>query len=651
MILLYISASKKGGIMRTAGVNVKILSAIMLCSVWGWAQNADIAARLGAYPQTVVYNGKIVTMDDASFTSNVGTIVQAMAIRDDKILAMGTNADMRALAGPQTKQIDVKGRTILPSFILTHEHPTDWSFQEPRALTHVLPNDDFMIHRWMPDLPPKEQLAMLEPMLNEAVGKARPGQPILLSFNWGPDEEWAEEMIPLFRNSVSKAWLDLLAPNNPVKVKNGFITSYVNQMALDELQKVHPRLEDVINASEIRGGPSFVRPMEPDAFFRGRTDLLAQVLKAEMELWASYGTTTFGSAPYAFGNLHALHLLDAKGEMPARFGYSYRGHVWDVNTLRLLAGMQGHGTDHLWFVGAFGSSGGCMSVAERAEWAEQQGTTPQQGGVGCGNAPGTPGWDQNVAIAESGLRFATMHTSGDKGIDYVMDAIEEGSRRAGMTLEEIRAKRHAFDHSAGAPRPAQIPRIKNLGMMVSQLNTILWETHRGASRIAKRFGLEYTNWVVPRKRLWDAEVMNTSEIDRPIPFKSFFFILKGMNRYNDRDQVVYGPGERTDRITQLKALTQWGSYYMLRENLLGSLEPGKYADFIVLNKDLLTIPEDQIPTTQVLMTVVGGKTVHLTSELAREVGMNPVGASTWDDGKVPEGWGPPPPVTCGHPCQ
>ena len=114
--------------MRTAGVNVKILSAIMLCSVWGWAQNADIAARLGAYPQTVVYNGKIVTMDDASFTSNVGTIVQAMAIRDDKILAMGTNADMRALAGPQTKQIDVKGRTILPSFILTHEHPNGLVF-------------------------------------------------------------------------------------------------------------------------------------------------------------------------------------------------------------------------------------------------------------------------------------------------------------------------------------------------------------------------------------------------------------------------------------------------------------------------------------------------------------------------------------------
>jgi hypothetical protein len=145
--------------------------------------------------------------------------------------------------------------------------------------------------------------------------------------------------------------------------------------------------------------------------------------------------------------------------------------------------------------------------------------------------------------------------------------------------------------------------------------------------------------------------MNTSEIDRPIPFKFFFTILKGMNRYNDRDQMTYGPGEQTDRITQLKALTQWGSHYMLREDMLGSLEPGKLADFVVLDKDLLTIPEEQIPTTQVLMTVVGGKTVHLTSDMAREAGMSPVGASTWDEGKVPKGWGPPPPITCGYPCR
>src|SRR5690242_5105541 len=109
-----------------------VIGLIGLSSLTALAQQAGIAGKLG-YPQMIVHNAKIVTVDDPSFTNNVGTIAQAMAIRDGKVLALGTNAEMLALAGPQTKKIDLKGRTVLPSFILTHEHPTDWSFQEPRA--------------------------------------------------------------------------------------------------------------------------------------------------------------------------------------------------------------------------------------------------------------------------------------------------------------------------------------------------------------------------------------------------------------------------------------------------------------------------------------------------------------------------------------
>jgi len=110
-----------------------------------------------------------------------------------------------------------------------------------------------------------------------------------------------------------------------------------------------------------------------------------------------------------------------------------------------------------------------------------------------------------------------------------------------------------------------------------------------------------------------------------------------MNRYDEVEKKVYGPRERTDRIIQLKAWTRWGAYYMLRENLLGTLEPGKFADFIVLDKDLMTIPDDQIPTVRVLMTAVGGKIVHLTVPLANQVGMQPIGPTTWTE-KIPPGW-------------
>jgi predicted amidohydrolase YtcJ len=240
-------------------------------------------------------------------------------------------------------------------------------------------------------------------------------------------------------------------------------------------------------------------------------------------------------------------------------------------------------------------------------------------------------------IIESGLRVATMHTGGDKDIDHFMDAIEEGSKRAGFTIDEIRAKRHAFDHGAGAPRPEQIPRMKQLGVIASQINTILWETHRGASMIAKQYGTEYTSWVVPRKRLTEAGIQTGFEIDRPLPHKVFFFILKGMNRFNDRDQKVYGPDQRTDRIVQLKALTSWGAYYLMKEKVQGTLEPGKLADFIVLDRDILTIPEAEIPDTKVLMTAVGGKVVHLTPALATEFGMQAVGPTTWKE-PIPDGW-------------
>jgi len=597
----------------------------------------------------ILYNGKIVTMDDDSFESRVGTIVQAMAIRDGRILATGSNAEIQALAGPKTKSIDLRGRMAMPSFIITHEHPTDWAFQEPRAMTHIMPNDDPVIHRWMPNIPPREQLAKFAPMMQEALAKAKPGQWIFLSFNYGPDYDYATEMSQLFAKSITKVWLDQLAPDNPVKVRNGFITSVVNQKAIDELRSVHPTLgvvaEEGGSALEqfLKYGGGFSRPVEPDAMFKGKTPLLAQVLKSELEWWASYGATAFASSPYAYHNLAALRYLDEHGEMPARFGWGYFGPDWDTEELRYIASIMGTGTDRLWMVGAFAATGGnCMTAPERADWKEHAMDLPGRR-EGCALNPGSPARKRLEEVIRAGLRIATIHTGGDKDIDNLMDAIEKASAEAGFTLEQIRAKRHAFDHGAGAPRPEQIPRIKKLGMMASENNNLLWEppsvvpNMTGTSLMAKIYGIEYTSWVSPRKSMTEGGVMTGFEIDRPLPNKILFFLLKGMTRYNDRDQKVYGPGERTDRVVQLKALTRWGAYYLLRENVLGTLEPGKFADFIVLDKDILTVAEDQIPGIHVLMTASGGKVIHLTSAFGAEIGMQPVGATTWKE-KFPEGW-------------
>ncbi|OFV94064.1 MAG: hypothetical protein A3F68_05475 [Acidobacteria bacterium RIFCSPLOWO2_12_FULL_54_10] len=621
---------------------MKIVLGIILMSTVAMAQQGNLGALLG-YPQMALVNGKVVTMDDASFGSNVGTIHQAMAVRDGKILATGTDAQIRQMIGPQTKVVDLKGKTVLPSFIITHEHPMDWAFQEPRALTHVFPDDnnDTIIHRWMPNIPPKEQLARFEPMLKEALAKAKPGQWVWLSFNYGPNYEHATEMALLFGKSITKEYLDVLAPNTPVKVRNGFITSFVNTKALDALKAVNPDLED---QNLLKTGGGFSRPMEPDAMFRGKTPQLAQVMKSELEWWAAHGMSAFASGPYSSGTMAAYRYLDARGEMPVRYGWAYPGPAFDLESMRYMSSLVGTGTDHIWLMGVFeGANGGnCSTAPIRDDWKKAPLEILNR--RECFDGFSGPKWGKDLENAiRGGMRVAGIHVSGDISVDNLMDAIEQISKEEGMTMEQIRAKRHAFDHSSGMPRPQQIPRIKDLGMIVSLNNNLLWEppgvvpNMAGTSMFAKIHGLEYTSWISPRKSVTDAGVMSTFEIDRPFANKIFFFLHKGITRFNERDNMVYGPGERTDRITQLKAITRWGAYYLLKEKVLGTLEPGKFADFIVLDKDYLTVPEADIPNLQVLMTVVGGKTVHLTQSLATEIGSQPVGYTTWKD-KIPEGW-------------
>ena len=82
---------------------------------------------------------------------------------------------------------------------------------------------------------------------------------------------------------------------------------------------------------------------------------------------------------------------------------------------------------------------------------------------------------------------------------------------------------------------------------------------------------------------------------------------------------VIGPDERVDRKTAIQMLTRWASEYVLREDVLGSLEQGKWADLIVLDKDYLTIPEDQIKDIDVLLTLVAGKPVCVSSSFQAQV--------------------------------
>jgi predicted amidohydrolase YtcJ len=326
--------------------------------------------------------------------------------------------------------------------------------------------------------------------------------------------------------------------------------------------------------------------------------------------------------------------------MPGRFAWSYTGTDLHYQTLRLISALNGNGSDYLWNIGAHGErSGGSCTTLAASEAVKQQ--------EDCSLEPGDDGRRVKEDIVRSGGRVGAMHSGGDQDIEHLLDIIEEQSAIAGLTLDDIRKKRHGFDHASGAPSPAQIPRIKRLGMQVSMINTVIWEnrTAYNASYRLHNYGEEYLNYSVPRKSVTEAGIMNSQEIDRPLPHYLFYNIWVGMTRYNAGIDRTLAPEEGTDLITQLKALTTWGAYYMMRENMVGSLEKGKMADFVVLDRDLLTLPIDDIPQTKVLMTVVGGKTLSLLPSLASELNTNAIGPATWPSNPLETRFvfkGPPP---------
>jgi predicted amidohydrolase YtcJ len=614
-----------------------------------------LAAALAAHAQQtsdmIVYNGKIVTVDDHSFAPSVGTVAQAMHIRDGKVLHIGPNAQIRAMAGPGTKLIDLKGRTVLPGFILTHEHPWDWGPVTPAIIKKVL-TDDVVVTRVL-DGSPEENLRRFPEVLSEAVSKAQPGQWIYIVFTLGRHYEYANQgnggygrggMDPKAINvidgkHITKEQLDKAAPNNPVLLRDVFTSSVMNQRAIDEAIKVFPSPRMNPMAPPVPGAQASSSParlpmrwMAEDVMLKDHYPLLREIGRLTLEWWAGYGMTSFASNAYAPANLRVFHDLDHKNEMPIRNMWTWNWdpeyHLADPFFVYDAAGRTGEGTDHLWFGGMTISIGSGCTMAEplpSSALAKNSELQVSARSRQCAYAPGSRNAQVLYEYIKGGGRFVNMHTVGDEDIDNIMKVIVQASKDAGMTDEEVRAKRHGFDHGVMWPRPDQIATLKRYNFLASG---DAFEITQASPAIFSIYGEKGASWVVPKKRLTEAQIYNSFEMDRALG-STDITIFTGLSWLLNRkgwDGKVYAQDQAVDRQTALKILTTWGAYYLLRENSLGSLEPGKWADCVVLDRDYLTVPEEEIANLRVLMTVVGGHPVHVAPSVAREFGLQPAGA-------------------------
>jgi predicted amidohydrolase YtcJ len=629
---------------------ILLLGVILLAAAPGRAQQAPQAPQ--GQQDMVLYNGKIVTVSDHSFTSNLGTVAEAMHVRDGKVLHVGTNATIRPMAGAGTRQVDLRGRTVIPGLILTHEHPWDWTAVTPPILKKVVPDQDVII-RTLEGSPEENQRA-LPAALADAVRAAKPGQWIYFVFTLGRNYEFAvrgngnygrsgldpKVFDALDGKRITQQQLDMIAPNNPVVLRDVFVSVLMNQKAIDESRKIFPT-PDVNPFAEgganvyISGFPfqSPMRWMFQDVILRGREAQLTEIMRLGLEYWAGYGLTAYASNLYAPSNLRVFRELDRRGQMPIRsmWTWNWRPDYFFADPMMLtdLATRVGEGSDYLWNGGGIIAIGGGCTQAEplaSSRLMQDPDQMVQQRRRACLYAPGTVNAKLLYEYIKAGGRFINMHTVGDEDIDNMLKIIVQASRDAGMTDDEIRAKRHGMDHGVMWPRPDQIPVLKQLGIMAGGDG---YEVLQASPAVFEIYGERGASWVVPKKRLVEGGIYNSLEVDRALPTTNLSIFSASMAPLLTRrawDGKVYASDQAVDRQTMLKIATIWGAHYLLRENVIGSLEPGKWADFAVLDRDYLTVPLEDIANTRVLMTVVGGKVIHLAPSVARENGMQPAGA-------------------------
>jgi len=607
---------------RITGLVCFLLNGLLVIGPGHALGQVQIPNRFVPQADTIVVNAKIYAMDNVSTSVNPGTVAEAMAIKNGKVLGLGRNAEIQLLAGPQTEILDVNGRTVIPGVIDTHSHLD--SYGVGRWAAEVLKSKTEF--EWRIQAPPFE----FEWGVNWEEGWdyiVEAGQETLSeAVLETPPEEWIVMVIQgancragfgQARYTKQNMRLDEIAPNNRVHVVCGprpILNTQAEEFYRSEWgDPVEPGLIDVFDDNTGRASNTLNRVLRTD--YLTDPEELAEILERQNWLWAATGITTWSSTIRGRRTIDIYRLLDQRGRIGTRLAFSpSMGTLAQTTFERMHPDFKGYGTDYVWFNGMSlrGVDGAYPSFATTLQPPEISQEIKDREWEKPTNA-----WVQDIIAM--GHRYANTHMAGDYVVDTALDWIEQESARLGMSLEDIRAQRHAFDHCAMNPRPDQIPRLAELNVIMSCAPKYI---DRAIVGIAQDYGEAYTKWVLPAKAMIDGGVRTVLEIDSNShpEYGTFYWLDLLVNRISENGRV-YNPEERIDRVLALKMATIWAAEYVLREDVLGSLEPGKWADFLVLDKpyfDSDALPDEMIRTVRPLLTRVGNNTVYLNAALADE---------------------------------
>ncbi|MBI2822620.1 MAG: amidohydrolase family protein [Acidobacteria bacterium] len=610
---------------------------------------ADVSAQLPAevakfgYADAIFVNGKVVSMDDASTSTDVGHVYQAIAVKGDKIVKLGGNDEVRALAGPDTKILDLKGRTLLPGIVEPHSHIYGGVTRFLDRFGFKFPPNGIVVTA-QADRSLEKSQAILRDTVKDAVQKVKPGEWVVVNFRSNPEAPGELQLWTMTRRFTNRKTLDLWAPNNPVLMTPG-LRGNINSKALELLEDFMPgysaSIQETMHGVDIgEDVPSigWVGSQEMDVInwelFMQKLppNTLAQGLKLVSEDFAALGVTTFSTRIQFPKIMTGYATLAGMGQMPIRLDAHYEVHRMPTDPTqtrqmyRRTGVLQGIGDDYFWIDGV-ASERWDSFYPESCTGPDTKAPAHIKAREVCPK-PGDLPWDVLENAMKSGWKLAGVHICGSESARAFIRMIDRAREANGWTVQEVHDMMMTGEHCGVIGKlPDVVEGIKKYGIMLSCGPDIVSESPnwiRDYGPEIDSFVLPFKTWINSGVRLVGQHYGSGALRPGTIGFRPPFFMLwQAVTR--KYDGKVWQPDERIDRVHVLKMFSRWAAEYVRKPEKLGSLEVGKFADLLVIDRDYFTIPEDEILKVRPLMTMVGGRMIVLQEALAKDFGIPAVG--------------------------
>jgi len=527
----------------------------------------------------VLTGGRVVTVD-----AN-GTEGEAIAMAGDRVLAVGTAEEIAAFVGDATRVIDLNGRLAIPGFIEGH--------------AHFLGVGDAAMQL---DLRTAKTWDDIVALVAAAAKELAPGT-LIRGRGWH-QEKWTSVPDGAVEGLPQHASLSAVSPDHPVVLTHAsghatFANAYAMAVSGIDADTDNPEGGEIVRGADGEAigafretasgllGPAFRRSKRVDPRLRA---------KLAVQECLEKGVTSFQDAGSSFETAEMLRGMADKGELHVRVWMMLREPVSELREHLADARVEGYGNNHLSVRGIKRSIDGALG-SHGAWLLSPYADLPESAGLN------TNSLEDIAACAELALEHNVqlcVHAIGDRANRETLDIFE---RAFGDDLDR-RKLRWRVEHAQHID-PHDVPRFAELGVIAAMQGV---HCTSDAPWVLRRLGPERAEsgaylW----RQLLDSGAVVTNGTDAPVedlnPLASFFASVTRRLP----DGTVFFEDQRMTRMEALHSYTLANAYAAFEEDLKGSLEPGKLGDVVVLSRDILACPDEEIPTARIDMTIVGGE--------------------------------------------